>query len=259
MNIPDEMLGQAKTILDVGGWFKPEPRATHVVDLMPWETRGVTLSLAPLPHERFSKATWFQADFLQPGFRLPFADKTFDLVLCGHTIEDLADPRGLLAEMQRVAARGIIECPSRLTEQTKGMRDRESILPGHPHHHWIVESVDGRLLLYAKADSDLRAEARLLPLLFAERHMREVKGADIVLHAWQDSIDYRVITGPACRTRATEYAASLPVSTQVRLKDRLLRFARRLRRKWRGVPAEDLSWWPKIVATSRPYSSIELK
>ena len=259
MKIPDHLFVGAQKILDVGGWFMPEPRATHVVDRMPWETRGAQLSLAPLPQEHFSKATWFQADFLAPDFRLPFTDKSFDLVVCGQTIEDLADPRSLLQEMQRVGVRGVIECPSRLTEQTKGMRDRESGLPGHPHHHWIVDSVAGSLLLYSKADSDLRVEARLLPLSFTEPLIESGRAAEVVVHEWQDEIDFRVVAGPECRERAEEFVTSMHVPVFVRTIDRALRFARRLRRRLRGLPPEEFSWWAKIVEVSRPYSSIDLK
>ena len=258
MHLPDSIFEGANNILDVGGWFKPEPRATHVVDLMPWETRGAELSLAPLPGERFSKATWFQADFLKPGFRLPFDDKSFDLVTCGHTIEDLADPGTLLNEMQRVGKRGIIECPSRLKEQTKGVRDRQSSLPGHPHHHWIVESVDGCLLLYSKADSRLNSESRLLPLTRTEQATRAGQ-KEFVHHAWEGAIRHRFVTGRECEQRAEEFVAAMDISPYDRARDSVRRFGRRIRAKFRHVPTEDPSWWPKIVAVSLPYSSIELK
>lgn len=35
--------------------------------------------------------------------------------------------------------------------------------------------------------------------------------------------------------------------------------ARRARGKLRGDPAEDLSWWTKIVDASLPYTTIDLK
>src|ERR1017187_7594414 len=259
LNIPDSFFRGADKILDVGGWLKPEPRATHVVDLMPWETRGAKLSLDPKPDERFTKATWFQADFLKPGFRLPFAEKFFDLVICGHTVEDLAAPEALLLEMQRVAVRGVIECPSRLTEQTKGIRDRESTRPGHPHHHWIVDSVEGGLLLFSKEESDLSAETRLVPLAFTERHIASGQGKSIVIHPWVDHINYRIIRGDECRRRAQEFVSSLNLTVFVRPRDRLLRFARRMRSRIHGRSQEDFSWWPKIVETSRPYNTIESK
>ena len=259
MNLPDRLFHGANRILDVGGWFNPEPRATHVVDLMPWETRRARLSLEAMPDERFSKATWFQADFLKPGFTLPFAPKSFDLVICGHTVEDLAAPEALLLEMQRVGMRGVIECPSRLTEQTKGIRDRESIHPGHPHHHWIVEATEGTLLLYSKKDSDLSTEARLVPLSFTEQYIAHGRGMSDAIYPWVDRINYRVVRGDECRRRAQEFVVSLKVPSSVRAKDALLRFARRLRSRTFGRAPDNFSWWPKIVETSRPYSSIELK
>jgi SAM-dependent methyltransferase len=259
MEVPDHIFAGAARVLDVGGWFKPEARATHVLDLMPWETRGARLSLSALPGERFSKATWHQADFLKPGLRLPFPDKSFDLVVCGHTIEDLADPAALLGEMQRVGVRGLIECPSRITEQTKGMRDRESSLPGHPHHHWIVESVGGVLELYSKSDSDLGDEKRLLPLSFTEERLHAGKAAGIVVHAWENEIAWRFIQGDACRRRAEEFVRGLDVSWSIRAKDRALRGARRMRTRFRGGPPDDPAWWDRIVELSQPYSSLELR
>jgi ubiquinone/menaquinone biosynthesis C-methylase UbiE len=124
---------------------------------MPWETRGSKINLAPLFGERFSKSTWVQADFLDPNFRHPFADKFFRAAVCGQTLEDLASPANLLQEMQRVAVEGIIECPSRLVEQTVGVRDRMCQLPGHPRHHWIVESSEGELVLFSKQSYDADA------------------------------------------------------------------------------------------------------
>lgn len=258
MKLPDDAFAGARTILDVGGWFHPEPRATHVVDLMPWETRGARLSLARLPHERFEKATWFQADFLKSELRLPFADKSFDLVVCGHTVEDLSNPRRLLEEMRRVGRRGVIECPSRLTEQTKGIRDRASPLPGHPHHHWIVDSVDGELQLYSKGDSRLLDAGHWLPLSFTEHCIQSGHGYWTVIHPWTNELRFRVITGSECASAARQFAAAREVEPLIRLEDSVLRCLRRVRRRLRGVSAEDDTWWPRMVQLSRPYSAIEL-
>ncbi|MBI3887223.1 MAG: methyltransferase domain-containing protein [Opitutae bacterium] len=259
MRTPDETFAAATTILDVGGWYAPEPRATHVIDLMPWETRGARLTLAPLPGERFTKATWFQADFLRPDFTLPFADRSFDLALCGHTIEDLAAPERLLRELQRVARRGRIECPARLAEQTVGLRDRQSSLAGHPHHHWIVDVGPGGLTLHAKADSALDHDATLVPLLFTERHVFHDRRLRESAFEWNGAFAHRVVHGAACRERAREFVAALNIPRHVREQDRLLRGVRRLRSRLRGRAAEDFSWWTEIVEASRPYSRLELR
>ena len=254
MNIPQQMLQSAKTILDVGGWFKPEARATHVVDLMPWETRGVSLNLKTLPGEQFTKDTWFQSDFLSPGFQLPFGDKSFDLVICGQTVEDLADPSALLTEMQRVGRAGFIESPSRFSEQTAGLRDRESQLPGHPHHHWIAEVEGGGLVLYSKKDSLSESSRSLIPLCFFE----ESKLTRNINMTWKEVLSFRLVRGEECLTRARQTVEDLKIPKLDRLRDIGLRLFRRQRSRWKGKKGENFSWWKEIVEKSRPYSSIPL-
>jgi len=255
MNIPEKLLGSVKTILDIGGWFITEPRATHVVDLMPWETRGARLNLEQLPAEQFTKETWFQADFLAQDFKLPFGDKSFDLVLCGHTIEDLEDPRRLLEEMQRVGKGGVIECPSRVSEQTVGIRDRQSRQPGHPHHYWIAEEQDRDLVLYSKEDSRLENRQTLVPLEFFEAS----KLPNVMNYTWSECFDFRFVHGEECFDRARLAVAALGITSASRQRDNFMRFARRVRRRMTGRGGkEDFSWWARILEQSRPYSSIPL-
>ena len=127
-------------ILNLGGWFCPLHEATDVVDLMPYETRRGRLALEPLPGERFTRADWHQADFMAPGFRLPFDDKCCDFAYCGQTVEDLPDPARLLQEMMRVARAGFIRSPSRLIEQSRGVSDRQTSRPGFAHHRYCCLS-----------------------------------------------------------------------------------------------------------------------
>jgi SAM-dependent methyltransferase len=258
MRLPDSFFEGKNRILDLGGWYIPELRATHVVDYLPWETREAKLNLKPLPGERFSKDTWFQADFLDPNLRLPFADKSFDLVLCGHTVEDLAAPQNLLNEMQRIAVQGVVECPSRLTEQTIGMRDRMSRLPGHPHHHWIVESNEGELVLFSKSDSLLTSASRMIPLTFSEAFRHSNPNSDIVAHHWTESLRYRLAGPSECASRAGQFVREQHISTTERWRDSALRLARRIRARLRGKGKEDFSWWKDILEKSRPYSTLPL-
>lgn len=254
MNIHEQLISDSKTILDVGGWFKPDPRATHVVDLLPWETRCCQLNLSPLRNERFSKKTWFQADFSSKDFRLPFGDKFFDLVICGQTVEDLPDPTGLLDEMQRVGKAGVVECPSRWSEQTVGVRDRENCQAGHPHHCWIVDQEDEDLVLYCKQDSRLDHADTLVPLdCFESSNLPRITN-----YSWENRFDFRAVRGEQCFRKARKTVADLNVSRGARTKDSLLRFARRVRSRVKGRGKEDFSSWREIVEQSRPYSSIEL-
>ena len=251
------------TVLDVGGWFRPLPEATHVVDRMPYETRGGQLTTAPLPGEHFTRATWTQADFLQSGFRLPFGDRAFAFVYCGHTLEDLEQPEPLLHEIMRVGQAGCICSPTRLSEQTRGVRDRTTSAPGHPHHHWIVEPVDGGLRFCAKPDSlPPENHAALLPLRHYERLSARLGGsvAGEFELMWHDHLPFAVVRGG----RAAELARTFTHDQQVRISDRLLdplvRRGRAIKYRLRHplAPITPEQWWSHMLEISRPFSSIPL-
>ena len=127
-------LSESDLVLDVGGWAKPFPRADWVIDLMPFETRGLYGRLGEAP-ERFSRETWVQRDICDRD-PWPFDDGQFDFVVCSHTLEDVRDPVWVCAEMERVADAGYIEVPSRLEEQSMGVH---GAWVGWSHHRWLVE------------------------------------------------------------------------------------------------------------------------
>jgi SAM-dependent methyltransferase len=236
-------LPPSSRVLDLGGWFKPLAEATHVVDFMPYETRRGELSLRPLPGERFSRNTWIQADFLKPGFRLPFADGTFPFAHCGHTLEDLTDPEPLLREIRRVSRAGCIRGPSRLSEQTRGVRDRKTDFPGHPHHHWIIDPVSGGLRLCSKKDSLSPANGGAsLPLTHYER-LAEAPGgaaASEFQFIWKGSFEFEFVRGADAAALALAFARSQHVTGFDRLRDPLIRRCRRWKHRWISRTPPDL-------------------
>ena len=133
-------LGPDDLLLDVGGWAKPLNRADWVIDVMPYETRGLLGSDGSGP-ERFSADTWIVRDICdrEPW---PFDDGQFDFVVCSHVLEDIRDPMFVCSELQRVAKAGYVEVPSRLEEQSWGVQGG---WVGWAHHHWIVEGDGDRL------------------------------------------------------------------------------------------------------------------
>jgi hypothetical protein len=131
-----DTLGPEDRVLDVGGWAAPFNRATHLIDVMPYETRGVLGSYGP-KEEHFGPDTWVQRDFCdhEPW---PWEDDYFDFVLCVTTLEDIRDPIAVCKEMSRVAKAGYIEVPTLLAELSKRV-DQGGPWLGHDHHRWLCE------------------------------------------------------------------------------------------------------------------------
>ncbi len=241
-------------VLDLGGWFCPLSRATHVADAMPYQTRLGRLNLAPLPGERFTADTWMLADFTAPDFRLPVPDKFFDFAFCGQTVEDLTTPEPLLREMRRVARAGVIESPTRLKEQSIGVRDRITSLCGHPHHHWILDVVGHRLELAPKSATAALPRSRYaLPLLTCERLVHAGAAHDIHF-AWTDSFEWRLLNADEARVRAGEFYRTAAPTLRERATDPVIRRLRGLKWRLRGRRADDPSaWLQEMLTLSAPY------
>lgn len=139
-------------VLDIGGWASPFNRANYVLDAQPYETRGYYRTFGGPAfqgpaEEHFTKDTWICRDICdhEP---YPFADKSIDLVICSHTLEDIRDPVWVCREMNRIAKRGYIETPSREAESCRGWETPK--LVGLSHHRWFVEVKEGRVVFTMK-------------------------------------------------------------------------------------------------------------
>ena len=165
-------------VLDVGGWAAPVNRADWVIDLMPYESRGVLMpgGFGPGP-ERFDASRWVVADICgrEPW---PFADDFFDFAVCTFTLEDIRDPIHVCREMSRVARAGYVEVPSLLDELS--WRNREASggrWVGHSHHRWLCTVQDGELQFLHKAHSlHTRRSLRVSP-----RRARQLSPGERVL------------------------------------------------------------------------------
>jgi len=145
-------------VLDVGGWAAPLARADWVIDLLPYETRGLYGPPVDPATERFSAATWVQRDICatEPW---PFADDQFDFVVCSHTLEDVRDPVRVCEELVRIGKAGYVEVPAPIEDLTFGVHGP---WVGWSHHHWISELEDGGLRFTMKPHL-LVAPGRHLP------------------------------------------------------------------------------------------------
>jgi hypothetical protein len=253
------------TILDIGAWFCPYPFATHVIDVMPWETRACKLQLEKQPFERFSKETWFALDVCDPSKPFPFADKSIDLVVCSGTLEDLPHPQHCAREMQRVGRAGYIRVPTALSELTIGVSDRACSSIGYPHHHWICrESSEHHLIMMPKEAADLKKQrGEYIPLTYFERKLAEQpeRFARDINFFWEDRCDVQFRTDSQVRDEVKAYLASLAIPRSDYVRDTLLRAARRTRtwlRGKKGQAGERTDWWQEMLQLSKPYMSPEM-
>ena len=165
-----ERLADDEVVLDIGGWADPFPRADWVIDLMPYETRGLYeregwIEARPAERERFGADTWIERDICarEP---YPFADGEVDFVICSQTLEDVRDPIWVCQEICRVGKAGYIEVPSRLEEQSWGVYGE---FVGWPHHHWLID-VEGDRIEFVFKDHGIHARPdNYLPRAFWER------------------------------------------------------------------------------------------
>jgi hypothetical protein len=135
----EQMLGPNDKVLDVGAWHVPYWRADHVVDMLPYESRGHGGCIkGSQTRERFSKDTWTIWDICS-NRPLPFRDKEFDFVVCSQTLEDIRNPIQACHEIIRVGKRGYVEVPSRLWESTIGVESNR--YTGFYHHRWLIDVV----------------------------------------------------------------------------------------------------------------------
>lgn len=188
-----ELASAADRVLDVGGWWQPFNLATHVLDIMPYETRHSQDALDPQHGERFSAASWTIHDACRSPW--PFPPKFFDFSFCSHTLEDVRDPLAVCAELIRVSKSGYIETPSREREifskaRFFGLKAALGRMPevGFPHHRWFVE-ISGLHVRFLAKDQRLIAHRRnFITRRDLGRKMSEAESGIALF--WKDSFTF---------------------------------------------------------------------
>lgn len=141
------------TLLDVGGGAAPHYRASHILDIQPFDADRLMLNAWGMPlGTTHPSPRWLPENYtafdLCGGKPWPFADHQFDWGLCSHCVEDLRDPLPVVRELQRVCRQVIIVTPSRLLEQTRGID--YPLFCGFFHHPWMVYQKGDELLFRRK-------------------------------------------------------------------------------------------------------------
>lgn len=162
-------------VLEIGSGHNPKTRSDILCDkfIDDDEQRGGKL---------VSDRPIVEAD----GQHLPFADNSFDYVICSHVLEHVEDPDLLISELMRVAQRGYIETPSEIGERIYGWQ----------YHNWIVNLIDGRLVLQR---NDKRADFGQLFHTLAERDKQWRRfhilhhNLFLVQYEWDGKIEYEIM------------------------------------------------------------------
>jgi SAM-dependent methyltransferase len=120
-------------VLDIGSGDKPHWRADVLVERFPGAEHGAQRSGSAAA--RLDRPT-FDAD----AEALPFADQSFDYVICSHVLEHVRHPDRVISEMMRVAPAGYIEVPEAASAK----------IVDFPSHVWWCRLEDETLVFTAK-------------------------------------------------------------------------------------------------------------
>ncbi len=127
------------------------------------------------------------------GYHLPFADKTFDYVICSHILEHMDNPKKFIEEVVRVAKRGYIEVPSALSERVFGWN----------FHHWYCSLESGALILRKKTEGeqfDGFFHRLIAETIWFRRFFEKNEHEMYVRYEWNGSVHLRVDTNEASKT-----------------------------------------------------------
>jgi hypothetical protein len=214
-----ERLTDEDLVLDVGGGANSFARADWVIDLLPYEERGIYGPRSDPATERFSAASWVARDLCDRA-PWPFSDDQFDFSICSHTLEDVRDPLFVCAELTRVSKAGYIEVPSRLEEQSYGF---QGPWVGWGHHHWLIE-IDGDELTFVFKHHVLHGRAGdHFPAGFRDSLTDEQR---VLCLWWNDSFRFReriFLDGLSLDSYLSEFVAEHVTRRPARLRGRLRR------------------------------------
>lgn len=167
-------------VLEIGPGGSPHPRANVLVDkYLGEEGRGQRGGL--------DLKTDGKPLVIADAVFLPFADKTFDYVICSHVLEHIEQPDLLLQELARVGSRGYVECPSEIYE----------LLWDVPEHLWFV-NVDDGLVLRRKTRENAGYFGKFWPLAYNylpefKTFLRTYPELFIVSYMWSGRPAWRIV------------------------------------------------------------------
>lgn len=172
-------------VLDIGGSMLQHDliKVDTLVDLISPEE-------APYGTSKLIAKNFVQLDITKE--KMPFKDNEFDFVMCTQTIEDLYNPFLILDEMSRVGKSGLIVSPEMGADMVFSETDYTDWLtgarriPGHAHHKWFLEVMNGKLFLTPK----------IYPILYtSEFQIVDWRGSANIQFYWKNKLNYEEFIG----------------------------------------------------------------
>ncbi len=169
-------IGAHDLVLEIGSGDNPRPRSDILCDRIPDDDT-----------QRAGKIVLDRPFIAADGQHLPFADNSFDYIICCHVLEHAEDPALFLSELMRVGKGGYIETPTETCER----------LYGWPYHRWLINlDSSGKLILKRKVrEGDFGQLFHCLYAadpVYARFHDRN-HNLFLIQYEWSGKIDYEIV------------------------------------------------------------------
>lgn len=162
-------------VLEIGSGHNPKTRSDVLCDKLPQDDT-----------ERGGKIVTDRPFIAADGQYLPFADKSFDYIICCHVLEHAEDPAKFISEITRVGRKGYIEVPTEIGER----------LYGWQYHKWFINLDCGKLLFKKKTEKSqfgqLFHSLYLLDKNYKKFHDQNYN-LFLIQYEWSDKIDYEIV------------------------------------------------------------------
>ncbi len=128
-------------VLDVGSGHLPFPMATDLAEYAP-EDNSYGRAGQAFNNDAGLPVTACSVE------KMPFKDKEFDFVYCSHVLEHVTSPEKACQELMRVAKRGYLETPARVTDLFFNTARISN-------HHWNVQYRNHALHFYEYTEDEI--------------------------------------------------------------------------------------------------------
>ena len=152
-------------VLDIGCGYRANNYATVIADVKDFSNF--------YKNKKFIKIN---------GKKLPFKDKEFDFVIASHVIEHVEDFEFFLKELERIAARGYIELPTRLGDNLVFENKTD-------HIWWFIYDDKSNELIAAKRNQLIDPFITVSIAKIFEDIFRESLVIELL---WENKIDYKI-------------------------------------------------------------------